>query len=131
VDNPALTPNRNRPGSSKPPTNSADQAIFDGTYWSSGFDVLSSMKFEVDEEVAQATLREGLDWLRAWGVNATGHYSTGNAIDQISRLADSLKVDLIVIGHHPHGLFARWWAGENHAMLLDRVSCGVLFKVAA
>jgi nucleotide-binding universal stress UspA family protein len=106
-------------------------SIFDGTYWSTGFDVLSSMKFEVDEEAARETLREGLTWLRSWGVNATGHYSTGNAIDQISRLADSLKVDLIVIGHHPHGLFARWWTGENHALLLDRVSCGVLFKVAA
>ncbi|WP_235994101.1 universal stress protein [Paraburkholderia solitsugae] len=78
-------------------------SIFDYTYWSSGFDVLSSMKFEVDEQAAQETLREGIDWLRAWGVTATGHYSVGNAIDQISRLADSLKVDLIVIGHHPHG----------------------------
>ncbi|CAE6889711.1 hypothetical protein R69749_07536 [Paraburkholderia domus] len=106
-------------------------SIFDYTYWSSGFDVLSSMKFEVDEQAAQETLREGIDRLRAWGVTATGHYSVGNAIDQISRLAESLKVDLIVIGHHPHGFFARWWSGENHALLLDRVSCGVLFKVAA
>lgn len=105
-------------------------SIFDRTDWSSGFDVLSSMKFEVDEQVARETLREGTDWLRAWSVTATGHYSVGNAVDQISRLAESLKVDLIVIGHHPHGLFARWWTGENHASLLDRVSCGVLFKVA-
>jgi hypothetical protein len=51
------------------------------------------MKFEVDEQAAQETLREGIDWLRAWGVTATGHYSVGNAIDQISRLTDSLKVD--------------------------------------
>ncbi|OAJ52836.1 universal stress protein UspA [Paraburkholderia ginsengiterrae] len=106
-------------------------SIFDYTYLSSGFDVLSSMKFEVDEQAAQETLREGIDCLRAWGVTATGHYSVGNAIDQISRLAESLKVDLIVIGHHPHGFFARWWSGENHALLLDRVSCGVLFKVDA
>lgn len=106
-------------------------SIFDCTYWSSGFDVMSSMKFEIDEQAAQETLREGIDSLRAWGVTATGHYSVGNAIDQIAQLADSLKVDLIVIGHHPHGFFARWWTGENHALLLDRVSCGVLFKVAA
>ncbi|MGF6754170.1 universal stress protein [Paraburkholderia sp. GAS334] len=105
-------------------------SIFDCTYWSSGFDVLSSMKFEIDEQAARETLREGIERLRAWGVTATGHYSTGNAVDHISRLADSLKVDLIVIGHHPHGFFARWWEGENHALLLDRVSCGVLFEVA-
>jgi nucleotide-binding universal stress UspA family protein len=60
-------------------------SILDCTYWSSGFDVLSAMKFEVDEQAAQETLREGIDRLRAWGVTATGHYSTGNAVDQISR----------------------------------------------
>jgi len=108
-------------------------SIFDCTYtyWSSGFDVMSSMKPEVDEQAARETLREGIDSLRSWGVTATGHYSVGNAVDQISRLADALKVDLVVIGHHPHGFFARWWSGENHALLLDRVSCGVLFKMAA
>ncbi|TAL92914.1 MAG: universal stress protein [Paraburkholderia sp.] len=104
-------------------------SILDCSYWSSGFDVLSAMKFEVDEQAARETLDEGIDRLRAWGVVATGHYSTGNAVDQISRLANSLKVDLIVIGHHPHGFFARWWTGENHALLLNRVSCGVLFEV--
>lgn len=106
-------------------------SIFDCTHWSGGFDVLSSMKFDFDEQASRETLREGIDWLHTWGVTATGHYSVGNAIDQISRMADSLRVDLIVIGHHPHGFFARWWTGENHALLLDRVSCGVLFKVAA
>ncbi len=40
-------------------------AIFDCTYWSSGVDVLSSMKFEVDEQAARETLRDGIDWLRA------------------------------------------------------------------
>ncbi|MFM0732620.1 universal stress protein [Paraburkholderia sediminicola] len=105
-------------------------SFLDSTYWSSGFDVLSSINFEVDELAAKETLSEGIDRLQAWGVTATGHYSTGNAVDQICRLADSLKVDLIIIGHHPHGLFARWWTGENHALLLDRVSCGVLFEVA-
>jgi nucleotide-binding universal stress UspA family protein len=74
-------------------------------------------------------LREGINRLRAWSVVATGHYSAGNTIDEISRLAEALRIDLIVIGHHPHGFFARWWTGENHALLLDRVSCGVLFEV--
>jgi nucleotide-binding universal stress UspA family protein len=104
-------------------------SILDCTYWTIGFDVLSSLRYDVDEQAARETLQEGIDRLQTWGVTATGHYSTGNAIDQISRLAQTLKIDLIVIGHHPHGLFARWWTGENHALLLDRVSCGVLFEV--
>lgn len=85
-------------------------SIFDYTYLSSGFDVLSSMKFEVDEQAAQESLRTGVDWLRAWDVTATRHYSVGNAIDRISHLAESLKIDLIVLGHHPHS-FLR--AGER------------------
>jgi nucleotide-binding universal stress UspA family protein len=106
-------------------------SILDCPYWSSGFDVLSSMRFEVDEQASRETLQEGIEKLRAWGVFATGHSSVGNAVDQISRLANSLKVDLIVIGHQHHGFFAGWWTGENHALLLERVSCGVLFEVSS
>jgi nucleotide-binding universal stress UspA family protein len=104
-------------------------AIPDCSYWTLGFDVLSAISFDLDEQVAREILQEGVDKLREWDVNATGHFATGNPIDQIPRLANSLKVDLIVIGHHPEGFFARWWTGENHALLLDRVSCGVLFEV--
>lgn len=105
-------------------------SVFDSTYGSSGFDVLSSVKFEIDEEASRETLKEGIEKLRAWGISATGHAAVGNVVDQISRLANSLKVDLIVIGHHQRGFFARWWSGENHALLLERVSCGVLFEVS-
>lgn len=105
-------------------------SVLDVTYWPCGFDVLSSMKFEMDEMEAKKTLDQGLDRLRVWGVTATGHSVVGSAVDQIARLANLLHADLIVIGHHPHGLFSRWWSGENHALLLDRVSCDVLFEVA-
>lgn len=104
-------------------------SILDVTGWSNGFDVLSSMKFEVDEQAARETLQDGIDQLRAWDVTVTGHSIVGNAVDHIAGLANSLRVDLIVIGHHPHGFFARWLSGENHASLLDRVSCDVLFEV--
>ena len=65
-----------------------------------------------------------------WGVTATGHVLAGNPIDEISKLADELKVDLIVIGHRHGSAFMRWWTGENHALLLDRVHCGVLFEIS-
>jgi nucleotide-binding universal stress UspA family protein len=105
-------------------------AVADPACWSGGFDVLSSVSFELDEEASRETLKEGIEKLRAWGVSATGHAAVGNAIEQISRLASSLKVDLVIIGHHPKGFFARWWSGENHALLLERLSCGVLFEVS-
>lgn len=104
-------------------------SVLDITYWSCGLDVLSSTKFEFDELEAKKTLDQGLDRLRIWGVTATGHSVVGSAVEHIVRLANALHVDLIVIGHHPLGLFARWWTAENHALLLDRVSCDVLFEV--
>ena len=105
-------------------------SILDCSYWTRGFDVLSAVNFDLDEQAAREILQEGVDKLREWDVVATGHFATGNSVDQIACLANSLKIDLIVIGHHPEGFFARWWTGENHALLLDRVSCGVLFEVA-
>ncbi|CAB3748557.1 universal stress protein [Paraburkholderia humisilvae] len=105
-------------------------SVLDTTHWSSGYDVLSATRFDADDEFARETLDEGIARLHTWGVDAMGHHAAGSAIDEISRLASQLKVDLIVIGHHPHGFFARWLSGENHALLLDRVSCGVLFEVS-
>lgn len=105
-------------------------SILDFTWWSGGYDVLSTMKFDIDEDAAKEILRDGIEKLHAWGVTATGHFSVGSAVDEIPRLANALNVDLIVIGHRPQGFFAHWWTGENHASLLDRVSCGVLFEVS-
>ena len=104
-------------------------SILDTTCWSNGFGVLMPTNFEVDELEAKKTLEEGISRLHAWGVNAKGHSEVGSAIDNIAHLANVIRADLIVVGHHPQGIFARWWSGENHASLLDRVSCGVLFEV--
>lgn len=105
-------------------------SILDTSSWSNGFGVLTSMNFEVDEKEANKALTDGINRLRGWGVAATGHVEVGNAVEHIARLARSLHADLIVVGHQPQGVFARWWTGENHASLLDRVSCRVLFEVA-
>ncbi|MFL9932971.1 universal stress protein [Paraburkholderia sp. RL18-103-BIB-C] len=105
-------------------------SILDTTCWSSGLAVLASMNFQIDEEEASKTLAEGIDKLRTWGLVATGHVEVGNAVEHIARWAQSIHAVLIVVGHQPQGVFARWWSGENHASLLDRVSCRVLFEVA-
>jgi len=105
-------------------------AIFDCARWTRGFDVLSSVGFDVEEEGARAILQKGVDRLREWDICATEHLVTGDLGIEIPRLANNLKVDLIVIGHHHQGFFTRWWIGENHALLLEHVSCDVLFKSA-
>lgn len=105
-------------------------SILDTTCWSTGFGVLASMNFDDDVDAANKALVDGINRLRGWEVVATGHVEVGNAVEHIVRLARSLRPDLIVVGHQPHGVFARWWTGENHASLLDRVSCRVLFEVA-
>jgi nucleotide-binding universal stress UspA family protein len=107
-----------RPCPAKPPTQNSKEADF-----------FSTVKPDIDEGTAKEILQEGIEKLHAWGVTATGHFAVGSVVEEIARLANSLKVDLIVIGHHPEGFFARWWTGENHTSLLNRVSCGVLFEV--
>src|ERR1700712_5255178 len=106
-------------------------AILDCAYWARGFDVLSAMSFDLSEQAVQGVLREGVDKLRGLDVVATGHTLFGNPVEEIPRFADALKADLIVIGHRRESVFSRWWTGENHALLLDRVSCDVLFEVAS
>ncbi|OAJ56915.1 universal stress protein UspA [Paraburkholderia ginsengiterrae] len=105
-------------------------SIMDTTCWSNGFGVLASASFEMDERDARKTLEEGIVRLHAWGVSAQGHFEVGSAVEHIARLAHAIHADLIVLGHQPQGVFARWWTGENHAGLLDRVPCRVLFEVA-
>ena len=103
-------------------------SISDFAWWSNGFDVLSPVKFDADKQAATDILREGIDALRAWGVTARGHFALGMAVDQIPRVANTMKVDLIIIGHRRGGTVARWWAAGNHILLLNRVSCSILFQ---
>ncbi|MGQ7932413.1 universal stress protein [Paraburkholderia sp. D1E] len=104
-------------------------SVLDLAWWPAGYDAFSSMKFDVDENAAREILQDGIARLQSWGVTATGHSAVGDAAEQISNLANSLKADLIVIGHRRGGFVTRWLAGGSHLVLLDRVSCGVLFEV--
>ena len=106
-------------------------SVIDFSWWASGYDVLSSMAFDIDEQAAREVLNDGIERLSACGINATGHFCVGDRVDRIATMAERLGADLIVIGHHHLGPFARWWTGERHAQLLDRVGCGILFEVSA
>jgi nucleotide-binding universal stress UspA family protein len=82
-----------------------------------------------EERHIKDVLREGVERLRARGLVATGYLAFGPAIEQISTCARDLGVDLIVIGHRPCGVMARWWAGPGNAQLLDLVDCSILVSI--
>ncbi|KND55118.1 putative universal stress protein, UspA [Candidatus Paraburkholderia kirkii] len=81
------------------------------------------------EEAARGILQEGVDWLRERGLHAQGHFAFGHPIGKIAALADSLKVDLVVVGHRCRSGLARWWMGAGNMPLLDRVKCSILVAV--
>jgi nucleotide-binding universal stress UspA family protein len=92
-------------------------------------DVPSKVALRGEEETIKEVLREGVERLRGRGLVATGHLTWGRPIDQIPAVARALAIDLIVIGHQPCGVIARWWAGPGHAQLLDLVSCSILVSI--
>jgi nucleotide-binding universal stress UspA family protein len=53
----------------------------------------------------------------------------GRPAEQIAKIARELAVDLIVVGHRPAGMLARWWAGPGNAQLLDLVECSILVSI--
>lgn len=92
-------------------------------------DMPSAVALQEEERNIREVLREGVERLRARGLVATGHLAFGSPIEQIPAVAQSLGVDLIVIGHRPTGALARWWAGPGNAQLLDQVACSILVSI--
>src|SRR5207302_1337195 len=71
-------------------------------------------------------LDQGIRTRRDRGYNATGHLAVGEPVEEICRLAKSLGVDLIVVGHNQNTSFAaRWWKGSVGASLLDYSPCSI------
>jgi nucleotide-binding universal stress UspA family protein len=48
-------------------------------------------------------------------------------MDHIPAMANQLNVDLLVVGHRPQGMLARWWlrGASNTYALLDQVRCSI------
>ena len=86
---------------------------------------------EEEKKRTQTVLDEGIHTLRDRGFNATGHLAVGEPVEEICRLAKSLAVDLIVVGHNQHTSFAaRWWKGSVGASLLDYAPCSILIGMS-
>jgi nucleotide-binding universal stress UspA family protein len=86
---------------------------------------------EEEKKRTQAVLDEGIRTLRERGFNATGHLAVGEPVEEVVRLAKSLRVDLIVVGHNQNSSFAaRWWKGSVGATLLDQAPCSILVALS-
>jgi nucleotide-binding universal stress UspA family protein len=77
-------------------------------------------------DAAQAILREGVEWLRAHGVEAEGRLVVGDPLKEIPACARAIGADLIVVGHRRRGVLARWWSDSEGATLLDAAPCSIL-----
>jgi nucleotide-binding universal stress UspA family protein len=93
-------------------------------------EAISPLHMDHEDNRAQSLLDEGVEWLRERGVTARGSLEYGNAVECISRTAERVKADLIVLGHKPRGRLAHWWTESDEESLLGRVSCAILVAMA-
>ena len=78
----------------------------------------SRMQADLDEAAAQLTQR---------GFSVITHLEDGEPVDVISRMVDTLGIDLVIVGHRRTKKFAlRWWRGTVDSMLVERVHCSIL-----
>ena len=81
----------------------------------------------IDRSRMEADLKEAATKLTERGFSVTTHLQDGEPVDVISRLVESLGVDLVIVGHRRSKKFAlRWWRGSVDSMLIERVRCSIL-----
>ncbi|MBU3654270.1 MAG: universal stress protein, partial [Limnohabitans sp.] len=75
--------------------------------------------------------QEGLTTLQAMGFEASGQVLHGDVIQEITRCAEELSADLIVVGHrHEKSWVRRWWSGSTAKSLVEYAPCSVLIVVS-
>jgi nucleotide-binding universal stress UspA family protein len=71
-------------------------------------------------------LDEGVERLTRLGLVPEARLETGMPAERITAVAQEVKADLVVVGHHKQGLMARWLRGSVTASLSDSLSCSLL-----
>jgi len=74
-------------------------------------------------------LDESVEWLKARGVTAEGHLTTGNTVERILEYSNKLAIDLIVLGHYPRPAGGFWWSSAQRATLAERSRCCIFVAV--
>jgi nucleotide-binding universal stress UspA family protein len=76
-------------------------------------------------EIYQKILGEGVERLKAMGFSPTARLSTGEAGREIAKVAAEIGANLVVVGHRPDGLLARWFSSVG-TYLVKNIRCSVL-----
>jgi nucleotide-binding universal stress UspA family protein len=85
---------------------------------------------EDEKKRAQEVLEEGAKQLRERGFQVTPHLAVGEPVEEICRLANEIRADLIIVGHEQKASWAtRWWRGSVGKSLLDCAPCSVLISI--
>ncbi|WP_332774667.1 universal stress protein [Polaromonas sp.] len=85
---------------------------------------------ESEKKKYQAVLDEGLRRLHQSGHKASGEMLVGESVDEITKYAQRVDADLIVVGHkHLDSWAARWWRGSISGALIEHAPCSVLVVI--
>jgi nucleotide-binding universal stress UspA family protein len=76
-------------------------------------------------EIYNKILAEGVERLKAMGFSPTAKLSTEEAGREIAEVAAEIGANLVVVGHRPDGLLARWFSSVG-TYLVKNLRCSVL-----
>ena len=83
-----------------------------------------------ERKAFQAVLDSGFQQLAESGLTAKGELLVGDSVEEITRYAQEIEADLIVVGHkHLDGWAARWWRGSSSPALIEHAPCSVLVAI--
>ena len=71
-------------------------------------------------------MEDAADHLKQRGLSAKIHIDFGKPADTILRIAEDLRVDLLVLGTHPHSALRRRVLGATADKVIDHAHCSVL-----
>jgi nucleotide-binding universal stress UspA family protein len=94
---------------------------------SAGTGTLEGGFFPITEqvEIYNKILSEGVDRLRTMGFSPTARLNIGEAGREIAKVAQEIGANLVVVGHRPDGLLARWFSSVG-TYLVKNLQCSVL-----
>jgi nucleotide-binding universal stress UspA family protein len=87
----------------------------------------NEIDFRADElENERKEIEQYVRQLKEIGVDAEGLLVKGPTVETILKKIEKLDIDLVVIGHHKHGLFYKTFVGNTDSALINKSKIPVL-----
>lgn len=83
---------------------------------------------EAEQDECKKALEEGLERLKARGIEAKTALGYGDPVEEINRHAREFGADLVVVGYKRRGNFERWWQRSIGRSLLNDLPCSLLIS---